>query len=112
VRLPKFRIEYGVKRLNNALGRLGMGIAFTDAADFRGIADSPLFDLFIDFVDHKAVIEVNEEGTEAAAATVVGIGITSVITKPRFIVNRPFFFAIRDDRSRTILFMGKIENPA
>ncbi|MFH0749259.1 MAG: serpin family protein [Candidatus Bathyarchaeota archaeon] len=61
------------------------------------------------FVDHKAIVEVNEKGTEAAAVTSVGIGITSV--PPSFIVERPFFFEIRDDRSGSILFMGKILNP-
>jgi serpin B len=64
-------------------------------------------------VDHKAIVEVNEEGTEAAAVTVVGMGATSVrIEPPSFVVNRPFFFEIRDDRSGSILFMGKILNPA
>ena len=109
VRFPKFKIEYGVKRLNDVLKELGMGIAFDPTnADFTGIAPAPLF---IEYVDHKAVIEVNEKGTVAAAATVVGIDVTSVPTNPTFIVDRPFFFVIRDDRSGTILFMGKVENP-
>lgn len=111
IKLPKFKVEYGVKRLNSVLEKLGMGIAFNPyAANFSGIASTAPENLYISYVDHKAVVEVNEKGTEAAAATAVGIGITSV--PPSFIVNRPFFFEIRDDRSGSILFMGKIINPA
>jgi serine protease inhibitor len=111
VNLPKFQVEYGVKRLNSVLEKLGMGIAFSPSqANFNGIASLPEGNLFIDYVDHKAVVKVDEKGTEAAAATIVGIGLTSV--SPGFVVNRPFFFEIRDDRSGSILFMGKILNPA
>jgi serpin B len=106
VKFPKFKLEYGVKRLNDVLEKLGMGIAFSPFnANFGGIAPAGLF---IDFVDHKAVIEVNEKGTVAAAATNVGIGFG---IKHTFTVDRPFFFVIRDDRSGTILFMGKVEDP-
>jgi serpin B len=110
VKFPKFKLEYGVKRLNDVLEKLGMGIAFDPYnANFSGIAPK---ELFIDYVDHKAVIEVNEKGTVAAAATVVGISFSSISPElPTFIVDRPFFFVIRDDRSGTILFMGKVENP-
>jgi len=108
VRVPKFKLEYGSKRLNNILKDLGMGIAFDPAqADLSGIAPDPLW---ISYVDHKAVIEVNEEGTEAAASTLVAIG-RSGIQFTSFYVDRPFFFVIHDDRTDTILFMGKIENP-
>jgi serine protease inhibitor len=110
VKFPKFKVEYGVKRLNDVLESLGMGIAFSPFNDnFTGIAPA---DLFIAFVDHKAVIEVNEKGTVAAAATNVGIALTSTpIPTPTFIVDRPFFFVIRDDRSGTTLFMGKVADP-
>jgi len=113
VRIPKFKVEYGVKRLNNALTALGMGIAFDGAnADLSDIAEVDPLNLFIAFVDHKAVIEVDEKGTEAAAATVVGAGLTSMPPPSKnFHVDRPFFFIIRDDRTNTILFMGKITNP-
>jgi serpin B len=111
VKLPKFKVEYGVKRLNDVLKKLGMEIAFDPfGANFKGIASTPEGNLFIDYVDHKAIVEVNEKGTEAAAATIVGIGLTSI--SPGLVVNRPFFFEIRDDRSGSILFMGKIVNPA
>lgn len=114
VKMPKFEVEYGVKRLNNVLKMLGMKIAFDPVqANFGGIASTISENLYISYVDHKAVIEVNEEGTEAAAVTVVGIGITSVSpsSPPSFVVDRPFYYEIRDDRSGSILFMGEILNP-
>jgi serine protease inhibitor len=114
VELPKFNVEYGTKCLNDALTKLGMGIAFDpDEANFTGIAPTTLGNLYISYVDHKAIVEVNEEGTEAAAVTNVGVGMTSIGTNPppSFVVDRPFFFEIRDDRSGSILFMGKIYNP-
>jgi len=112
VDLPKFRLEYGTRRLNDALKSLGMGVAFdAGAANFNGIARVDPENLFLSFVDHKAVIEVNEKGTEAAAATNVGIGLTAAPSYETLIVNRPFFFVIRDDRSGSILFMGRIVDP-
>jgi len=113
VQLPKFKVEYGVKRLNSVLVKLGMGIAFNpDAANFGGIASTAVGNLYISFVDHKAVVEVNEEGTEAAAGTSVGMGFTAISNEPpSIIVNRPFYFEIRDDRSGSILFMGIILCP-
>jgi len=114
VKLPKFEVEYGVKRLNDVLQKLGMEAAFDPyEANFSSIADTAPQNLYISYVDHKAIVEVNERGTEAAAVTVIGMGTTSVGPTPRsFVVDRPFFFEIRDDRSGSILFMGKILNPA
>ncbi len=103
--LPKFKLEYE-KELNDALKALGMEIAFTDYANFGEISEGPLW---INYVKQKAFIEINEQGSEAAAATVVSMSYGS---PPDFIVNRPFFFVIRDDRSGTILFMGKILDPS
>jgi len=112
IKLPKFKVEYGVKRLNNVLKKLGMQIAFNPyEADFSGIASTAPENLYISYVDHKAIVEVNEKGTEAAAVTNVGIGITSIPPSILFVVNRPFFFEIRDDRSGSILFMGRILSP-
>ena len=89
-------------------GDLGMGIAFTDNADFSGMHP----DLYISKVDHKAVIEVNEKGSEAAAVTVVEMKLTSAPADPiEFTVDKPFFFVIADDRTGSILFMGKVVNP-
>ena len=106
--MPKFKMEYGIKLLNDALTNLGMGIAFSGSADFSGI--SP--DIFISRVLHKAVIEVNEKGSEAAAVTVVEMAETAMqIDIVEFIVNRAFIFVIADDRTDSILFMGKVVNP-
>ena len=113
LRLPKFKFEYGKKRLNQALIDLGMGVAFDpDMANLSKIADVDPNNLYIDFVDHKALIEVDEEGTVAAAVTNVGISLTSdPVSQTTFYVNRPCFIIIRDDRTETILFMGQINNP-
>ena len=113
LRLPKFKFEYGKKRLNQALIDLGMGVAFDPIeANLSKIADVRPNNLYIDFVDHKALIEVDEEGTVAAAVTNVGISLTSAGPQvTTFYVDRPFFFVIRDDRTGIILFMGQILNP-
>jgi len=108
IRLPRFKLEYE-KSLNNALESLGMGIAFDPGkADFRGMSDTTLY---IQSVLHKAVVEVNEEGTVAAAVTSVMMGITSVPERFTFIVNRPFFFAIHDNQTNSLLFMGAVVKP-
>ena len=101
--LPRFKLEYEAK-LNDTLTVLGMGIAFGQNADFSGMGTQ----LFISEVRHKTIIEVNEEGTEAAAVTVV-VGIESA--PPIFRVDRPFLFAIHDERTQTILFMGIVLEP-
>ncbi len=107
--MPKYKMEYGIKLLNDALISMGMGVAFGFGADFSGI--SP--DIYISQVLHKAVIEVNEKGSEAAAATVVEMLETTAMPEEiiQFIVNRPFFFVIADDRTGSILFMGKVVEP-
>jgi serpin B len=108
VYLPRFRLEYE-QILNGTLKALGMQTAFDEhAADFSGM--SPLgADLFIDEVKQKTFLEVNEEGTEAAAATSVGMGPTSL--PPSFMANRPFMLVIRERLSGTILFVGLIGAP-
>ena len=112
LQIPKFKIEYGTKELNDALTTLGMGIAFdADHADFSRMAFIERIggNLYITKVSHKTFIEVNEEGTEAAAATSVGVGIKSL--PPPFIVDRPFFFAIRDNETKTVIFLGTMMEP-
>ncbi|TFI54534.1 serpin family protein [Mastigocladus laminosus UU774] len=108
IRLPRFKMDYEVK-LNNALQALGMGEAFTNKADFSQMGE----DFTISEVKHKTFVEVNEEGTEAAATTSVGIVATSSsVSEPfRMIVDRPFFCAMRDNQTGSILFMGSILNP-
>jgi serpin B len=105
--LPKFRLEYE-KTLNDMLKEMGMGIAFSGAADFTRIERSG--GLAISEVKHKTFVEVNEEGTEAAAATSVGIIRTSL--PPQMRVDRPFIFLIRERTSGAILFIGKITDPS
>jgi serpin B len=112
LQLPRFQMGYE-KTLNDALKALGMEVAFDpDRADFTGMRE--VRDLFLQKVHHKAVAEVNEEGTEAAAVTSVQVGITSV-QQPRppfkMVVDRPFFFAIRDSRTGMVLFLGAVYEP-
>src|SRR5574341_78508 len=110
VSLPKFTLEYAL-RLNDVLKALGMAEAFDPCrADFTKMYDvRPPDHAWIDDVRHKTFVDVNEEGTEAAAATSVGIGLTSA--PPRIEVDRPFLFAIRERLTGTVLFLGKIMNP-
>jgi serine protease inhibitor len=111
--VPRFKVEYEVG-LNDALSALGMGIAFDpNRADFSGIAQTS-DRVFISRVKHKTFAEVNEEGTEAAAVTSVEMRATSAMQPRkafRMIVDRPFFCAIADNKSGTLLFMGAINNP-
>jgi len=104
--LPKFTLRYE-KQLNDVLTDLGMGIAFSDRANFRDIADTSLA---ISEVRHKTFLEVDEEGTEASAATSVAIGVTAASSS--FVADRPFVVAIRESHSGTILFIGVVVNPA
>jgi serpin B len=106
LQLPRFKLEYGIKNLNDSLTALGMGEAFTDAADFSGIREG----ICISRVLHKAVIEVDEKGSEAAAATVVEMRETAAAEPLTFIANRPFVFVIADDETGTILFIGKLSD--
>ncbi len=111
VSLPKFRFAFEQK-LKDALTNMGMGIAFApNMANFSGI--NPLAELFINEVFHKAFVEVNEEGTEAAAVTAVEVGITSVgpDTPEFFTVNRPFLFFIRETTTNAIIFAGRVMEP-
>lgn len=107
VSLPKFRIEARYE-LPKHLKALGMIEAFDrERADFTGMASKPPG--FIQEVAHKAFVEVNEEGTEAAAATAVAVGVLS--GPPSFYANCPFLFFIRDTKHGTILFMGRVVKP-
>ena len=110
--LPKFSLE-GEFSLKEVLGQMGMGRAFSGAADFSGMAGTP--DLAISDVIHKSFIDVFEKGTEAAAATAVAIRLTSM---PRqdpdtvsFVANHPFLFLIRQTETGNILFLGRVVDP-
>jgi len=109
--LPKFTVEYEIK-LNDVLKAMGMEVAFDSVqADFTRMydADQTIGNLYIHEVKHKTFVEVNEEGTEAAAVTSVEMRLTSA--GPYMRVNRPFIFAIRENHSGSILFAGKIVEP-
>jgi len=109
LQLPKFTFEYK-NLLNEELEAMGMGVAFSDLADFSGINGTG--GLRISKVLHKSFVEVNEEGTEAAAVTMVEIIETSAGTgNTVFYVDRPFLFAIRETSTGAILFIGLVQNP-
>ncbi|MBK6348242.1 MAG: serpin family protein [Bacteroidales bacterium] len=104
--IPKFKFEYE-KYLNDQLQALGMTDAFNpELADLTGISDE---DIFVSFVKQNTFVDVNEEGTEAAAVTTIGIEVTSA-PEP-VVVDKPFIFAIRERLSNTLLFIGKVEMP-
>ncbi len=108
VSMPKFKTtsQFG---LADTLKSMGMMEAFTDKADFSGMDGKR--DLFISAVIHKAFVEVNEQGTEAAATGIM-VGATSIGMKiPVFKADRPFVFLIRDNNTGVILFFGRIMNP-
>lgn len=113
--LPRFKMEYAVL-MNDMLKAMGMAVAFDPArADFSGIADLGGGRIYISKVKHKAVAEVNEEGTVAAAVTSVEFGVTSAqLPQENFVmkVDRPFFFAIGDNATGNLLFMGSVADPA
>jgi len=105
---PRFKYGYK-KKLKDILTTMGMGIAFTDDADFSNISD---IDLLINDVTHQAFIETNEEGTEAAAATIVDIGLTSMPPAPVvFNIDHAFLYIIRETTTNSILFMGRVADP-
>ena len=106
------RFKYGYKKtLSQMLSDMGMGIAFTDAADFSNISDQ--YDLLINDVLHQTFIETNEEGTEAAAVTVVGVGTTSAPPAPLvFRMDHPFIYIIRETTTNSIIFMGRVADPS
>jgi serpin B len=108
--LPKFQYSWEIQ-LNQILSDLGMAVAFDpNSANFAKINSD--IQLYITKVKHKTFIKVNEEGTEAAAVTSVGVGMTAVPVNPlEFHVNRPFLYLITEEDTGAILFMGRVENP-
>lgn len=109
--LPRFKLEYEVS-LNDPLKALGMAVAFDPRqADFSAM--SPDTRVNIDEVKHKTFVEVNEEGTEAAAVTAVKMTLAAFMPSQPFsmIVDRPFFCAIVDNQTGLVLFMGSIVEP-
>ncbi|MFC2090111.1 serpin family protein [Bacteroidota bacterium] len=109
--MPKFTFAFE-RSLRSDLIEMGLGVAFSGQADFSGISD---ISLLISEVIHKTYIDVNEEGTEAAAVTAVVMELTSVIPgeEKKFLrLDRPFLFAITENTSKSIVFIGKVEAPS
>lgn len=110
IQLPRFQLEYE-KSLNNELKAMGMEVAFDKRqANFKPmVSTSPDENGFIEEVKHRSYIEVNEEGAEAAAATSVEMQVSSApVNSFNMKVDRPFFFAIQDNETGTLLFMGAV----
>jgi serpin B len=111
VALPRFKVTAEFQ-LNDALAELGMPLAFGQGADFSGMTGKK--DFLISAVVHKAFVDVNEEGTEAAAATAVVMKVLSApptLQRVTFRADRPFLYLIRDTRTGSILFLGRVMNP-
>ena len=107
--LPKFKLETRYN-LTDTLSKLGMVNAFTQKADFSGLDGTA--DNVVSIAVHKAFVEVNEEGTEAAAATAAAVcRSTSFSPIPDFRADRPFVFLIRDRETGAILFLGRFAKP-
>jgi serpin B len=104
--LPRFTMRYE-DEWKDVLTTLGMGVAFTDQADFTRMVQGG--GVAIDFVKQNTFVDVNEEGTEAAAVTTVGVSLTSAPLYQEFRVDRPFVFVIRERLSGAVLFVGKID---
>lgn len=104
VAFPRFKTDCSFL-LNEELKEMGMNLAFTDQADFSKISDTALC---ISRVIHKTAIEVTEEGTEAAAVTIIEFVTTSMPDYPSVDVNKPFLFVIREKSAGIILFAGKM----
>ncbi|MGD1890677.1 MAG: serpin family protein [Cyclobacteriaceae bacterium] len=112
--IPKFKTEFKLD-MSDVLKGMGMELPFTTDANFGGFFNEiPGEKLFLDRVIHQAFIEVNEEGSEAAAATAVAIGVESInLERPDLIrVDRPFAYFIREKHTQAILFAGTMLNPA
>ena len=107
--LPKVEMRWELE-LSTALEALGMPSAFDETADLTGIAEGPeVGHLYIDGVYHQAYVKIDEEGTEAAAAT--GVVVSDESAPPAFIVDRPYLFVVRDDLTGSVLFVGRVADP-
>lgn len=108
--LPRFKLHFGAE-LNNSLSALGLRSALSPSADFSAMSSSRLY---LSEVKHQSFVEVNEEGTEAAAATTGVMALASFRNQPppfQMTVDRPFLFVISDQATKSILFMGAVFDP-
>ena len=110
IKLPRFDIKFEIK-LNDVLTHLGMGIAFSEfEANLTKLGNAFGQNLFIDRVIHKTNLTLDEHGVEGAAATAVGVGITSV--PPNLDFDRPFVYVLRHEETNTVLFLGHVGDPS
>lgn len=108
VELPKFKVTSRFN-LGDVFSKMSMPLAFSAGADFSGMTQTKLF---ISDVIHQAFVDVNEEGTEAAAATAVVMRLPGpVVTPINFRANHPFLYLLRDTRTGSILFLGRLSRP-
>ena len=107
ISLPRFKLKYETE-LSKALTNLGMGIVFGADANFQGMTTEPVW---ISQVKHKALVEVNEEGTEAAAVAAVVMMKAFAPKRFNLVIDHPFFWAIRDNQTGLIIFLGLIQEP-
>lgn len=114
LKMPKFKMRYKEENLRDKLENMGLVTPFSpNPNNFTKLFEGSLPPMLISRVIHEALIEVDEKGTEAAAATIVEIGLTSMPTGPRIItLDKPFYFLIKEKSSGSILFMGKLGNPS
>lgn len=109
VYLPKFTTEQKYD-LKSTLSKMGIEDAFTEGqADFRGMSENA--DLFLSQVFHKCYVEVNEEGTEAAAASSASLASRSLGAAVFFVADHPFLFIIRHNKTKCVLFFGRFCSP-
>lgn len=110
--IPKWEYAYSIDDMRPGLSMLGMGIAFTGNADFGKMYDITKTQVSITKATHKTYIKVNEEGTEAAAVTTIGMGTTSSIPSPAVKLNHPFLYSIVEKQTGVVLFAGIVNDPS
>ncbi len=110
--IPKWEYAYEIKNMQPELSQLGMGIAFTGAADFTRMYDTEPGIVRISKAIHKTYIKVDEKGTEAAAVTSIGMEMTSVIIPQQLKLDRPFVYLIVEKQTGAILFLGTVNDPS
>ena len=108
ISMPKLEMRWK-DMLNEPLQNLGIDLAFTHSADLSGMSAD--LDMMIDVVIHEAYVKINEEGTEAAAATGVGVGTTSEPQYESVTADHPFLFLVRDRITDSVLFIGRVADP-
>lgn len=112
VQIPKWEYAYEIQDMKPELSKLGMGIAFSDRADFSKIYDPQQTPVHISKAIHKAYIKVNEAGTEAAAVTAIGVTVTTSLPSPRvFKLDHPFLYTIVEKQTGAVLFLGTVNDP-